>query len=107
MFLNQYGKFGIFDGSEGNDGRRNGSETAQKGAQTVKVQQPIEVAAIPSTELIEATNDFGTNSLIGEGSYARVYHGVLKNDQRAAIKKLDSNKQPDEEFLAQVWLIMI
>lgn len=89
----------------GNDGRRNGSETAQKGAQSVKVQ-PIEVAAILADELVEATSDFGPNSLIGEGSYARVYHGVLKNGQRAAIKKLDSNKQPDEEFLAQVWLIL-
>lgn len=94
----------FFHRSEGNDGRRNGSETAQKGAQSVKVQ-PIEVAAILADELIEATNDFGTNSLIGEGSYARVYHGVLKNGQRVAVKKLDSNKQPDEEFLAQVWLI--
>ncbi|CAA7030551.1 unnamed protein product [Microthlaspi erraticum] len=99
-----YGGHNITKQSGGNDGRRNATETAQKGAQNVKVQ-PIEVAAIPTEELIEATGDFGPNSLIGEGSYARVYHGVLKNEQPAAIKKLDSNKQPDNEFLAQVSMV--
>ncbi|KFK35405.1 hypothetical protein AALP_AA5G280500 [Arabis alpina] len=88
-----------------NDGRRNNaSETTKKSAQTVKVQ-PIEVDAILAEELIEATNDFGSNSLIGEGSYARVYYGVLKNDQPLAIKKLDTNNQPDDEFLAQVSVV--
>jgi pto-interacting protein 1 len=67
----------------------------------VKVQ-PIEVPAIPVDELKEVTDNFGTNTLIGEGSYGRVYHGVLKSGQPAAIKKLDASKQPDEEFLAQV-----
>ncbi|XP_010512607.1 PREDICTED: probable receptor-like protein kinase At2g47060 [Camelina sativa] len=99
-----YGGHNMTKQSGGNDGRHNGTETAQKGAQSVKVQ-PIEVAAILADDLIEATNDFGPNSLIGEGSYARVYHGVLKSGQRAAIKKLDSNKQPDEEFLAQVSMV--
>ncbi|PHT36274.1 Pto-interacting protein 1 [Capsicum baccatum] len=32
----------------------------------------------------------------------KVYHGVLKSGRAAAIKKLDSSKQPDREFLAQV-----
>jgi len=64
--------------------------------------QPIEVPIIPFSELKEATDDFGSNSLIGEGSYGRVYYGVLNNDLPSAIKKLDSNKQPDNEFLAQV-----
>lgn len=40
--------------------------------------------------------------MIGEGSYGRVYHGVLKSGRAAAIKKLDSSKQPDREFSAQV-----
>lgn len=53
-------------------------------------------------ELKEITDNFGTNALIGEGSYGRVYYGVLKSGQAAAIKKLDASKQPDEEFLAQV-----
>ena len=69
--------------------------------------QPIEVPAIPADELKEITDNFGTNSLIGEGSYGRVYHGVLKSGQAAAIKKLDASKQPDDEFLAQVQLTAI
>lgn len=55
-------------------------------------------------ELKEVTENFGSNSLIGEGSYGRVYYGNLKSGQAAAIKKLDASKQPDDEFLAQVSL---
>ncbi|KAL0356350.1 UNVERIFIED_CONTAM: Pto-interacting protein 1 [Sesamum radiatum] len=36
--------------------------------------------------------------------YGSVYHGVLKSGQAAAIKKLDSRDQPDQEFLAKVSL---
>lgn len=64
--------------------------------------QPIEVPAILVDELKEVTENFGTNALIGEGSYGRVYYGILKSGQAAAIKKLDASKQPDDEFLAQV-----
>ncbi|KAF8049502.1 hypothetical protein N665_2194s0005 [Sinapis alba] len=89
----------------GNDGRHHASETAQKiTAKTVKVQ-PIDVPTISVSELKEATDDFGSTSLIGEGSYGRVYHGVLNNDQPAAIKKLDANNQTDNEFLAQVSMV--
>ncbi|KAL4370346.1 hypothetical protein AHAS_Ahas06G0056600 [Arachis hypogaea] len=90
--------------SAGNDGNHHASETAKQGAQTVKVQ-PIEVPAIPVDELKEITDNFGENALIGEGSYGRVYHGVLKSGQTAAIKKLDASKQPDDEFLAQVSMV--
>lgn len=85
----------------GADGRHHASETAPKGAQTVKVQ-PIEVPSIPADELKEITENFGSGALIGEGSYGRVYYGVLKSEKPAAIKKLDASKQPDDEFLAQV-----
>ena len=53
------------------------------------------------------TDNFGTKALIGEGSYGRVYYGVLNSGQAAAIKKLDASKQPDQEFLAQVSLIIV
>lgn len=85
----------------GTDGAYHASEAAPKGAQAVKVQ-PIEVPAISVDELKEITENFGTNALIGEGSYGRVYYGILKSGHAAAIKKLDASKQPDEEFLAQV-----
>lgn len=64
--------------------------------------QPIEVPALLAEELKDVTDNFSTNALIGEGSYGRVFYGVLKSGQAAAIKKLDASKQPDEEFLAQV-----
>ncbi|ONK55110.1 uncharacterized protein A4U43_UnF7520 [Asparagus officinalis] len=87
----------------GNDGYR-ASESAPKGAQPVKVQ-PIAVPAIPVEELKEITDNFGTNALIGEGSYGRVYYGILKNGRATAIKKLDASKQPDQEFRAQVSMV--
>ncbi|KAJ4849883.1 cleavage polyadenylation factor subunit pti1 [Turnera subulata] len=91
--------------SAGNIGGYHASEAAPKGSvQAVKVQ-PIEVPAISADELKEVTDNFGTNSLIGEGSYGRVYYGVLKSGQTAAIKKLDASKQPDDEFLAQVSMV--
>ncbi|KAF7818085.1 pto-interacting protein 1 [Senna tora] len=87
-----------------NDGNYHASEIAKQGAQSAK-NQPIEVPAISVEELKEITDSFGTNSLIGEGSYGRVYYGLLKSGQAAAIKKLDASKQPDEEFLAQVSMV--
>ncbi|XP_071937687.1 pto-interacting protein 1-like [Coffea arabica] len=73
--------------------------------QPAKRIQPIAVPAIPVDELKDITDNFGTNALIGEGSYGRVYHGVLKSGQAAAIKKLDSSKQPDQDFLEQVSMV--
>ncbi|TKY61665.1 receptor protein kinase [Spatholobus suberectus] len=94
----------VVKNSTGNDGNGHASETAKQGTQTVKIQ-PIEVPEIPVDELKEITDSFGESSLIGEGSYGRVYYGVLKSRQAAAIKKLDASKQPDEEFLAQVSMV--
>ncbi len=50
----------------------------------------------------DVTEGFSSETLIGEGSYGRVYYGVLKDGQPAAIKRLDSTGQPDEEFLQEV-----
>ena len=50
----------------------------------------------------EATNKFGPKSLIGEGSYVQVYYSVLRSGCTTSIKKLDTRKQPDQEFLAHV-----
>lgn len=87
-------------GSGNNAGYR-ATEAAPKDTQAVAIQ-PIAVPALQVDELKEITDNFGTKSLIGEGSYGRVYHGVLRSGQAAAIKKLDSSKQPDQEFLGQV-----
>lgn len=85
----------------GNPAGYHATETAQKDKETINMQ-PIAVPSIGVDELKDITDNFGSKSLIGEGSYGRVYHGVLKSGQAAAIKKLDSSKQPEQEFLAQV-----
>lgn len=69
--------------------------------------QPIQVPDIPVDELKHITDSFGTKALIGEGSYGRVYRGLLRTGHLAAIKKLDSSKQPQHEFLAQVWFGLV
>ncbi|XP_021291038.1 pto-interacting protein 1-like isoform X2 [Herrania umbratica] len=79
-------------------------EAVTRDTQSVTIQ-PIAVPAISVDELKEMTDNFGTKSVIGEGSYGRVYYGILKSGQAAAIKKLDSSKQPDQEFLAQVSMV--
>nr|DAD38426.1 TPA_asm: hypothetical protein HUJ06_009067 [Nelumbo nucifera] len=94
----------VANNSAGNGGGYPATEVAPKGTQPVKVQ-PIEVPAISVDELKEVTDNFGTKSLIGEGSYGRVYYGLLKDGRAAAIKKLDASKQPDQEFLAQVSMV--
>lgn len=90
--------------SAGIVGLYHSTEPAQKDAQMINVQ-PIGVPSIPVDELKEITDNFGPAALIGEGSYGRVYYGLLKSGQAAAIKKLDSNKQPEWEFLAQVSMV--
>ena len=62
----------------------------------------IDVPQLSLEEFKEATEDFSAASLLGEGSYGRVYYGVLRNGRPAAIKKLDVNVQPDSEFLEDV-----
>ncbi|CAA0824949.1 Probable receptor-like protein kinase [Striga hermonthica] len=87
----------------GNDGGYHSTEAATKHP-AVKIQ-PIAVPSISADELKEVTSNFSTESLIGEGSYGRVYYGNLRNGRAAAIKKLDASKQPDDEFLAQVSMV--
>ncbi|KAL0318615.1 UNVERIFIED_CONTAM: Pto-interacting protein 1 [Sesamum angustifolium] len=79
------------------------TETMQKYEETFNMP-PIAVPAIPLDELKDITGNFGLKCLLGEGMYGRVYHGVLKSGQAAAIKKLDFCNQPDQEFLAMVSL---
>ena len=66
------------------------------------IVQPIAVPSIPVDELNEITKSFSNEVLVGEGSFARVYHGTLRTGQESALKKLDTSNQPDQEFLAQV-----
>ncbi|KAG8387811.1 hypothetical protein BUALT_Bualt02G0059900 [Buddleja alternifolia] len=62
----------------------------------------IDVPANPVDEFKDITDNFGPKSFIGEGLYGKVYHGVLRNERAASIRKLDSSTKPDHKFLAQV-----
>ena len=53
--------------------------------------QPIESPNLSLDELKESTYNFGAKTLIGEGSYGRVYCATLRDYQHAKIKKLDVN----------------
>lgn len=65
---------------------------------------PIEVPALSLDEVKQKTDNFGSKSLIGEGSYGRVYYGTLNDGVAVALKKLDAapEAESDAEFLSQV-----
>lgn len=63
----------------------------------------IDVPELSLEDLKQKTDNFGSNALIGEGSYGRVYHATLDDGRQAAVKKLDaSENEPNDEFLKQV-----
>ncbi|XAR70049.1 Non-specific serine/threonine protein kinase [Bertholletia excelsa] len=65
---------------------------------------PIEIPSLPLNELNRLTGNFGSNALIGEGSYGRVFVATLSG-QKVAIKKLDTSSSPEpdnNEFAAQL-----
>ncbi|KAL8492034.1 hypothetical protein ACS0TY_023592 [Phlomoides rotata] len=54
-------------------------------------------------ELEEATNGFADENVIGEGGYGIVYHGLLADDTRVAVKNLLNNRgQAEREFKVEV-----
>ena len=55
-------------------------------------------------ELKEITHNFGTQAFICEGTYGRLYNGILNSGKASCIKKLDSDKFTYQEFLAHVGL---
>lgn len=71
-----------------------------------KAPPPIEVPPLSLEELKEKTDNFGSKSLIGEGSYGRVYYASLNDGKAVAVKKLDVASEPESngEFLTQVCL---
>ncbi|KAI3995565.1 hypothetical protein MKX01_023310 [Papaver californicum] len=65
---------------------------------------PIEIPALALEDLNKITNNFGQKSLVGEGSYGRVFYGQLHTGDAAAIKKLDAStsQEPDSDFASQL-----
>ncbi|ANM63659.1 Protein kinase superfamily protein [Arabidopsis thaliana] len=70
----------------------------------LKEPPSIDVPALSLDELKEKTDNFGSKSLIGEGSYGRAYYATLKDGKAVAVKKLDNAAEPESnvEFLTQV-----
>ncbi|KAF8083142.1 hypothetical protein N665_0790s0005 [Sinapis alba] len=68
---------------------------------------PVEVPALSLDEVKEKTDNFGSKSLIGEGSYGRVYYGTLDDGIAVALKKLDAapEAESDSDFLSQVSMV--
>lgn len=77
--------------------------TAPAKTEPQKAVPPIEVPALSLDELKEKTDNFGSEALIGEGSYGRVYYATLNSGQAVAVKKLDVSSEPETnvEFLTQ------
>ncbi|CAL9209180.1 unnamed protein product [Musa hybrid cultivar] len=89
------------------DGPHRGSKySAAPKSETAKAPLPIEVPALSLEELKETTDNFGSKSLVGEGSYGRVYFAVLNNGKQIAVKKLDTSSEDNStEFLTQVSMV--
>lgn len=57
-------------------------------------------------ELKEATNNFESASILGEGGFGRVFKGVLNDGTSVAIKRLtNGGQQGDKEFLVEVEML--
>lgn len=71
-----------------------------------RVSEPprIELPSISLTEILQKTTNFDSKSLVGEGSYGRVYYALLNGERQVAIKKLDVSSESNNEFLTQVCL---
>ncbi|XP_073279946.1 putative receptor-like protein kinase At5g39000 [Primulina huaijiensis] len=67
----------------------------------------IEVPSLSLDKLRKLTGNFGSDALIGEGYYGRVFYAELSSGQPAAIKKLDadSSPEPDSDFMPQLSLV--
>ncbi|KAL7250991.1 hypothetical protein ACSBR1_012919 [Camellia fascicularis] len=90
------------------DGHKKGAKaSAPVKTEVQKEIPPIEVPALSLDELKEKTDLFGSQALIGEGSYGRVYYAKLNNGRAVAVKKLDISAEPESnnEFLTQVSLV--
>lgn len=82
------------------------------GGNLLPVQPPAPILVITLAALREITKNFSGDTLIGEGSHAKVFLGELKDGRKSAVKKLGQNSvvknldgffsEPDEEFVLQV-----
>ncbi|KAK1420767.1 hypothetical protein QVD17_22620 [Tagetes erecta] len=67
----------------------------------------IEMPSLSLDELNKMTDNFGSKSLIGEGSNCQVFRGKLSNGEQVLIKKLDTSSLQDSESDFKDKLVMI
>lgn len=67
---------------------------------------PSSTRILAYEELKEATNNFSSSSILGEGGFGRVFKGVLSDGTAVAIKRLTTGgQQGDKEFLVEVQML--
>lgn len=67
---------------------------------------PSSTRILAYEELKEATNNFSSSSILGEGGFGRVFKGVLSDGTAVAIKRLiTGGQQGDKEFLVEVEML--
>jgi serine/threonine protein kinase len=68
--------------------------------------RPTSTQFLSYEELKEATNNFESSSVLGEGGFGRVFKVVLNDSTAVAIKKLTSGgHQADKAFLVEVEML--
>lgn len=67
---------------------------------------PTSTRFISYEDLREATNNFESASILGEGGFGRVFKGVLNDGTAVAIKRLtNGGQQGGKEFLVEVEML--
>uniref|UniRef100_A0A0D9VYA7 Protein kinase domain-containing protein n=1 Tax=Leersia perrieri TaxID=77586 RepID=A0A0D9VYA7_9ORYZ len=68
---------------------------------------PIDVPAVALSELNRLTGNFSDRSLVGEGSYGRVYRATLSSGEVVAVKMFDNggSAQSEAEFSTQLSVV--
>ncbi|KAE8660570.1 hypothetical protein F3Y22_tig00116951pilonHSYRG00420 [Hibiscus syriacus] len=75
-------------------------------AQAGSFPHPSSTRFLQYEELKEATNNFASSSILGEGGFGRVFKGVLSDGTAVAIKRLtNGGPQGDKEFLVEVEML--
>ncbi|KAL8481121.1 hypothetical protein ACS0TY_027597 [Phlomoides rotata] len=82
----------------------------QRTVETIPVveslRHPTSTRFLTYEELKEATNNFETTSILGEGGFGRVFKGILNDGTAVAIKRLNNGgQQGDKEFLVEVEML--
>ncbi|XAR61028.1 Non-specific serine/threonine protein kinase [Bertholletia excelsa] len=85
------------------------SSKASSTSVSLSCTMPTSVLSVKMFELVElekATEKFSSKTVLGEGGFGRVYHGILENGTEVAVKLLTrDNQNGDHEFIAEVEML--